>query len=277
MSGALGSIAQIAGIAGVANNVIGLIRTNVYLGPVIFYGIQVPEQMGWGGAQRTVRHVSPGGHVVISMMGVDHPQLAWSGFFEGASAATFARRVYLMMVRGGVERLSWLDKSFAVVVREFTATDINANWVQYQIALDVLYDELLGPPRPGAAGILEIVTQALREAQAYADVAQDVIQRMQAVTAATSALTRGDRNTLALQADNTAAIAALRAERARQDAETNRLALQAPAGALLPSAAPTTAAGNVLASVAAAAGSARASRAEAQMTRLGVTLAGVAA
>lgn len=275
MSGALGSVARVAGIAGAVNSVIGLVRTNVYLGDVTFFGIQVPEQITWGGAQRTVRHVMPGGAVVMSQLGIDYPQISWSGVFEGAAASTFARRLYLMMAGADLQQLSWLDKSYTVAVSRFEASDERENWVRYQITLDILYDNLFGPPagRGGRVwGLLGSVLSDLKSALALADVAQDVIGRMQAAAGLVSALTKNSPDTLALQSDNAEAIAALKAERAAQDAAINRLALQAPAGALLPSGSPQVAAANVLAAVDAARGAARASGALGYLGRTGTNL-----
>jgi hypothetical protein len=275
MSGALGTVARVAGVAGSVNSILGLVQTNVYLGDVTFFGIQVPEQIAWGGSQRTVRHVMPGGGVVMSLLGIDYPQLTWSGIFEGASAGTFSRRLYLMMVGGDLQQLSWLDKSYTVVVSRFEASDERENWVRYQITLDILYDNLFGPPagRGGRVrGLLGSVLADLKSALALADVAQDVIGRMQAAAGLVSALTKNSPDTLALQSDNAEAIAALKAERATQDAAIDRLALQAPAGALLPPGSPQVAAANVLAAVDAARGSARASGALGYLGRTGTNL-----
>jgi len=274
MSGALGTVARAAGVAGAVNGILGLVQTNVYLGDITFYGIQVPEQITWGGTQRLVRHVAPGGAVTISQMGIDYPQLQWSGVFEGASAATFSRRLYLMMVGGELQQLSWLDKGYTVVVREFAADDQKDNWVPYRITVDILYDNLFGPPagKGSPRGLIATLMADLKTALAYADVAQDIIGRMQAAAGLVSALTRGSSNTLALQSDNAEAIAELKAERARQEATTDTLALQAPTGALLPPAQPRQAAANVLASVEAARGAAYASTSLGYLGRVGKNL-----
>lgn len=278
MSGALGTVARVAGVAGSVNSILGLVQTNVYLGDVTFFGIQVPEQIAWGGSQRTVRHVMPGGGVVMSLLGIDYPQLTWTGIFEGASAGTFSRRLYLMMVGADLQQLSWLDKSYTVVVSRFEASDERENWVRYQITLDILYDNLFGPPTGKASGLfgggllVRRLLSDLKSALALADVAQDVIGRMQAAAGLVSALTKNSPDTLALQSDNAEAIAALKAERATQDAAIDRLALQAPAGALLPPGSPQVAAANVLAAVEAARGSARASGALGYLGRTGTNL-----
>jgi hypothetical protein len=111
------------------------------LGPVLFQDFELPERIGWGGAQRLTLHRLPGGARVIDAMGRDDAEISWTGVFSGSEGAWRARLVDLMRAEGGVWPLVWDSFFYSVVVSGFRADYARANWIPYRITCTVLRDE----------------------------------------------------------------------------------------------------------------------------------------
>jgi hypothetical protein len=111
------------------------------LGPFVFQDFELPEHIGWGGAQRLTVHRLPGGARVIDAMGRDDAQIAWTGVFSGTDGGTRARLLDLMRVDGSVWPLTWDSFFYSVLIAEFRAEYAHTNWIRYRITCTVLRDE----------------------------------------------------------------------------------------------------------------------------------------
>ena len=156
MSGVLGIVAQVTGVAGAVSSALGLGQTDVTLGGFTFSGatFAVPGMMRWGVQQRTARYVLPGGTVTIDAMGADWPPISWRGIFDGPGATDQAKALATLAKAGQPLTLTWLDRTFLVVIRQFTADDTTQGWVPYQISCEVVadFDQIAGPPAPPSLG-----------------------------------------------------------------------------------------------------------------------------
>lgn len=110
------------------------------LGPVSFRDFELPERIRFGGTQRLAVHVLPGGARVIDAMGRDDADIAWSGTFSGADAASRARAIDLMRAQGGVWTLAWDAFCYLVVIGRLDAAYEHSNWVPYRISCKVVQD-----------------------------------------------------------------------------------------------------------------------------------------
>ncbi len=115
--------------------------TYLTLGAVLFQSFELPERIGWGGAQRLAVHRLPGGGRVIDAMGRDDAPITWYGVFSGPGAGERARMLDLMRADGAVWPLSWDRFFYSVVIAEFRAEYTLANWIPYRITCTVLRDE----------------------------------------------------------------------------------------------------------------------------------------
>ena len=110
------------------------------LGPVQFAGIEVPQVIAWGGAQKMVVHKLPGGARVIDVMGRDDMDLTWSGYLEGPYAVQRAQELDALRVAGQQVTLTWETFSFTVVVSHFKGSFRRRNWIPYEVTCTVLSD-----------------------------------------------------------------------------------------------------------------------------------------
>jgi hypothetical protein len=111
------------------------------LGPVVFLDFEVPEQIGFGGAQRLAVHRLPGGGRVIDALGRDDADIGWSGIFSGPDAADRARLLDILRAQGQVLPLTWDAFYYSVVIARFEAQYVHTNWVTYRLVCTVLRDE----------------------------------------------------------------------------------------------------------------------------------------
>ena len=103
------------------------------LGPVLFQGFEIPEQIRFGGKQRLVVHVLPGGGRVVDAMGADEGPIAWSGVFSGPSAAARVRLLEQLRRNGSAVLLTWEGWRYTVIVETFEATSTNPAWIPYSL------------------------------------------------------------------------------------------------------------------------------------------------
>jgi hypothetical protein len=143
-------VSVVAGLAGAVSEILGLGGGDVTLGGETFNDLAVPPKMTWGGWQRLVRHVAPGGAVVISSLGPDWRPIRWSGILEGPNATSRAKQLYAMMLAAQAVPLAWLDQLWVVLIQEFSADDATIGWVPYQITCAVSADpsQIIGPDDP---------------------------------------------------------------------------------------------------------------------------------
>jgi hypothetical protein len=119
--------------------------TPLLLGPIAFGDFEVPERIGFGGAQRLVVHTLPGGARVIDAMGRDDADLVWSGVFSGPDAAERGRLLDVLRVVGAPLPLSWDAFLYTVVIARFDAIYSSPWWVPYRITCKVIQDEAQTP------------------------------------------------------------------------------------------------------------------------------------
>ena len=145
-----GFVSAAVGIAGAVSEILGLGGGEVTLGGATFADLALPSRMTWGGQQRLVRHVAPGGVVVMSSLGPDWKPISWSGVIEGPGASSQAKLLYAMMLAAQAVPLAWLDQLWVVVIQEFYADDTTIGWVPYRIACAVSADpsQIAGPDEP---------------------------------------------------------------------------------------------------------------------------------
>lgn len=151
MSSALGALSSAAGQASSVFNAVSQLfggSGGVQLGTVSFSGMEVPENIVWGGKQDIVNQRLPGGKVIFNQMGIEYPPISWSGIFEGFSAMTRSRLLYTALNAGSLLPLSWNDRSYTVLIASYEATDTKTNWIPYKVTCLVLRDETLSQAAP---------------------------------------------------------------------------------------------------------------------------------
>jgi hypothetical protein len=214
MSGFLGAAATGVGIAGTVGSLLGLGQTDVTLGGFTFSGatIAVPGEMRWGTNQRLTRHILPGGTVQINAMGVDWPPIAWKGIFDGPGAGDQAKALSTLAAGGATLTLTWMDRIFLIVIREFQCSDVTAGWVEYSITCDVLADadQIAGPPAPPS--LLQQVTADINAAVAVVNQVTPYITAVQTAMMVAGSFTQGT-------AANAALVDAIQAFQASQQDE----------------------------------------------------------
>jgi hypothetical protein len=176
-----GLVSAAVGIAGAVSEILGLGGGEVTLGSVTFSDLALPPNMTWGGQQRLVRHVAPGGVVVISSLGPDWKPICWGGVIEGPDASARAKQLYAMMLAAQAIPLAWLDQLWVVVIQEFFADDATTGWVPYRIRCAVSADpsQIAGPGDPT---LLDQVQGDISAALAF-DVVDNAGAAMPAMTA----------------------------------------------------------------------------------------------
>lgn len=139
-----------SGIAGAVSEVLGFGGDYVTLDGELFTELALPPKMTWGGQQRLVRHIAPGGVVVMSSLGPDWRPIRWGGVLEGPDASSRAKQLYAMMLAAQAVPLVWLDQLWMVVIQEFSADDTTIGWVPYRITCAVSADpsQIVGPDDP---------------------------------------------------------------------------------------------------------------------------------
>lgn len=108
------------------------------LGPVAFYGFEVPERITLGGRQRLAVHRLPGGARIVDAMGPDDRELAWSGVVSGPGAAERVRQLDRLRRAGQALPLGWDGWRFTVIISDFEADSAKPWWVPYRISCTVL-------------------------------------------------------------------------------------------------------------------------------------------
>lgn len=111
------------------------------LGSVTFQSFEVPARItGIGGEQGIVVHQLLGGARVIDALGRDDHPISWSGAFRGANAQARADAIDQIRVAGQAVNLTWADRSYSVIVKEFTVSWERTYQQPYSITCIVVQD-----------------------------------------------------------------------------------------------------------------------------------------
>lgn len=223
---------------------------DVTLGDFGFLETEVPAQITWSGCQRIVRHVAPGGTVVMNVMGIDYPPISWRGVLEGPDASDRAQHLYALMSLGQQVTLAWLDQSYQVVVREVSFDHQHVSWIPYQVSCEVLSRSDAGPP-PDNAALDAIFAYEVAQAliSGIVGLALHAVQKTQTASGQPGAFTPRSAAFLGLTVAVGAAGVALAGDQLGAEAGLTALAVAAGPGQLIPSD-PYGAAGNVQSAVA---------------------------
>ena len=112
------------------------------LGPVLFYGLEVPEKISHiGGDHSLVTHKLVGGTRVVDAMGRDDADITWSGRFRAGSAETRAKLVDFLRIQGQPITLTWSIFNYQVIIKSFIAEYNNPNEIPYTITCAVVQDQ----------------------------------------------------------------------------------------------------------------------------------------
>lgn len=110
------------------------------LDTIVFADFEIPERINWGGTQKIVSHLLPGGERVFDIMGRDEEPIAWSGIFLGRQAIPDAIALDVLRSRGKVVQLNWGTLSYTVVVESFSAEYRLKFHIPYKISCKILRD-----------------------------------------------------------------------------------------------------------------------------------------
>lgn len=113
----------------------------VTLENVQFSGLEVPENISFGGDQKLTVHELVGGARVVDAMGRSDAPLEWSGYFMGPTALERARYVDGLRVAGKAVPLNWSELAYNVVVQSFRADFRNQILIPYTITCVVVEDQ----------------------------------------------------------------------------------------------------------------------------------------
>jgi hypothetical protein len=90
--------------------------------------------MSVGGTQRVVTHTLSDGTRVVESLGPDDSDIRYAGILSGANAVPRALQIDALRVSGQVVTLGWGTLLYSVIVREFSASFENTNWIPYRLA-----------------------------------------------------------------------------------------------------------------------------------------------
>ena len=155
-----------------------------------FARYEIPENINFGGEQRTVKHEMVGGARVIDVLGAVPDDIEWAGMFVGLQAVDRAKYLDGIRKDGRKWTLIWSKFRFEVVVKSFKADFQQFHRIPYKIAFEVVTDltkPVKSKPLPsldqliaddfGMAGILgaEINDESISDALVKANAALAVV------------------------------------------------------------------------------------------------------
>jgi hypothetical protein len=179
----------------------GLFAGTVSLGGIDLAGMEVPEKLAWGGAQRATIHKLPGGGRVIDLMGQDDADIKWSGYFQGPQANSRARSIDAMRIAGAPVTLSWPGFTRQVIVSEFSCSSERGGYLlPYSVCCTVIptvpvpgQPSLLGQiandigAAVGVPNLMQTITPVLAQAQSALAAVQKVMPIAGVLTGGSSA------------------------------------------------------------------------------------------
>lgn len=116
------------------------LTTTLALGDFVFGGLEIPESMPFGGAQKLVVHQYPGGARSVQAMGRDDAPIAWSGVLSGATAMARAHYLDTLRAKGGQLTLTYHDFNYTVVIEKFEANLKSSVRIPYSMSVVVVRD-----------------------------------------------------------------------------------------------------------------------------------------
>lgn len=155
-----------------------------------FARYEIPENINFGGEQRTVKHEMVGGARVIDVLGASPDDIEWSGMFVGLQAVDRAKYLDGIRKDGKKWTLIWSKFRFEVILKSFKADFHQFHRISYKIVFEVVNDltkPVKSKPLPsldqlitddfGMAGILgaEINDESISEALIKANAALAVV------------------------------------------------------------------------------------------------------
>jgi hypothetical protein len=114
--------------------------TSIQLGSFVFAGLEVPQQINFGGEQRLVQHDLIGGVRVIDSLGKSDIDITWSGLMYGSNALARATSLNQLRAQGNKLTLNWFNLNYVVVIQNFVANTEKYFQVTYTITLRVISD-----------------------------------------------------------------------------------------------------------------------------------------
>lgn len=119
----------------------------VVLGDFSFAGMEVPEFITIGGAQKTTVHTLPGGERIVDLLGHEDHDLEWHGIIIDGDPSSRARELDQMRIDGPALPLQWGEWYFTVLVKEFRA-ETRYSQLHYRISCLVLVNPRAPTPEP---------------------------------------------------------------------------------------------------------------------------------
>jgi prophage DNA circulation protein len=122
------------------------------LGDVVFSGLEIPENISFGGRQQLAVKRLVGGTKVIDSMGADEAPKSWSGLFLGSTALARAQSLDQWRKDGQSVVLTWDTLRYLVVVSDFDASYEAPFRIPYRITCEVSEDQT----SPGGTGAFDL-------------------------------------------------------------------------------------------------------------------------
>jgi hypothetical protein len=114
---------------------------NLILGDVIFYSLELPEQIGpLGGTQTLVVHEFPGGAKTVDSLGAFPNTLSWKGIFTGATAFARAFQVDRMRALGLEVLLTYGPQAFVGKIDKFDYNPKHQHFIPYTVSFEPIED-----------------------------------------------------------------------------------------------------------------------------------------
>lgn len=123
----------------------------VSLGGFVFRDFEIPEDLIFGGHQKTIEHHLIGGTRIVDAMGPVPAPVCWQGRFRGSDAMSRAATIDAMRQAGAQVPLIWGSLFRMVVVSTFIAKPQKAWEVPYQIECKVVDDPTMAGAGFGVA------------------------------------------------------------------------------------------------------------------------------
>lgn len=136
------------------------------LGGIVFQGMEVPDEIAFGGEQALTVHKLIGGQRVIDTMGRDDQPLSWSARFFGPGAEDRAKAIDAMRVAGKAVELRWSTFAYRVVIKRFSASYHRVNDIPYQIECEVQADLTLRSTSAAKIGVDQMIPTDMAQATA---------------------------------------------------------------------------------------------------------------
>lgn len=229
----------------------------VQLGSVTLQDFEVPASITLSSRHVIKEHRLPGGLVQIQRLGRFWSPITWSGTILSAGAVGRSLLFQEMSRTSDEQILSWLGRSFAVVVENFTVHDQKQNLVRYTISCRVVRDNAASRSSPAkslAGSLTDDLSNALGiTLPSSTDILSGLSQVQSTLTTVAGVLPFGGAAFNQALGALSSAQGVVTAGAAVADGQIGLLqGVAGAAGAVFPRVGAVTAAGNVLTAVSAA-------------------------